>query len=190
MCIRDSPWLGSNGWEPVTETWNDFQFEPKSEPHFDIPFYEFPHWHQVGKYERMVKRQVNNVEKAIRTTAMVKGSAPFVLIVDDLKNDESIHDYKWLAQIARDLSIEEMVINLENDNYRNDVILKEPAALGNRRLLVRILENTGYDGTTAPARIDTLGYTDYFTGAAYNCCLLYTSPSARELSTSRMPSSA
>jgi len=165
---NDHPWLGSNGWEPVTETWNDFQFEPKTEPHFDIPFYEFPHWHQASKYERMVKRQVNNVEKAIRTTAMVKGSTPFVLIVDDLKNDETIHNYKWLAQIARDLTIEETVVNLENENYRNDVILMEPAAIGNRRLLVRILENTGYDGTNDPAIIDTLGYTDYFTGAPYN----------------------
>ena len=73
-----------------------------------------------------------------------------------------------MAQIARDLSIEEMAVNLENENYRNDVILKEPAAIGNRRLLVRILENTEYDGTTVPARMDTLGYTYYFTGAPYN----------------------
>ena len=30
----------------------------------------------------------------------------------------------------------------------------------------------------------------WFTGALYACCLLYTSPSPRDLSTSRMPSSA
>ncbi len=164
----DHPWLGSNGWEAVTETWNDFQYEPKTEPHFDLPFYEFPHWHQPAKYERMIKRPVNTLEKVIRTTAMIKGENPFVLIVDDVKKDEEIHNYKWLAQVARDLTIEEMVINLENQNYRNDIILKEPEATGNRKLLVRILENNGYDGTTAPARMDTLQYFDYFTGNPYN----------------------
>jgi len=164
----DHPWLGTNDWEAVTETWNDFQFEPKTDTHFDIPFYEFPHWHQPNKFERMVKRRVNTMEKVIRTVAMIKGPAPYVLIVDDLKKDESIHNYKWLAQIARDLTIEETVINLENENYRNDIILKEPATIGNRRFLVRILENAGYNGNTAPARIDTLTYHDYFTGTPYN----------------------
>ena len=60
------------------------------------------------------------------------------------------------------------MVNLEQNNYRNDVILKEPDATGNRRLLVRILENTNYDGSTPPARLDTLDYFNFFNGEPYN----------------------
>ncbi len=164
----DHPWLGTDDWTAIEETWNDFQYTPRSEAHFNMPFYEFPHWHQEGKFERMVKRPFNPMEKVMRTVAMVKGENPFVLVVDDLKKDANTHNFKWLAQLARDLTIEETVVNLNNDNYRNDVILHEPATTGNRRLLVRILNNEGYDGSAPNAVMDTLEYFDYFNGTPYN----------------------
>lgn len=164
----DHPWLGTNDWTAVEETWNDFQYMPRDEAHFDMPFYEFPHWSQEGKFERMVKRPFNPMEKVMRTVAMVKGENPFVLIVDDLKKDEETHNFKWVAQVARDLTIEETVVDLNNDNYRNDVILREPATTGNRLLLVRILNNENYDGNVPNAVMDTLEYFDYFSGNPYN----------------------
>lgn len=170
----DHPWLGSSNWTAVTETWNDFQFIPRSEDHFNIPFYDFPHWHQADRYERMVKRPYNPMEKVFRTIGLVKGDHPFVLIVDDLKKDENEHNYKWLAQIARDLTIESTDVNLVNEDYRCDVILKE--ATGNRRLLVRVLENVGYDGSTPPGYTDILTYNDYFNGNPYNSNPNYVRP--------------
>jgi len=165
---NDHPWLGANGWEEVTETWNDYQFIPQEEAHFDIPFYDYAHWHQEGKLERMIKREYNSMEKVFRTVGVFKNEKPFVLVTDDIKKDGSTHNYKWLGQIARDLTIESTDVNLVDSDYRADIILKEPDATGNRRLLVRVLENSGYDGSTPPGYQDTLVYTDYFNGNPYN----------------------
>ena len=164
----DHPWLGENGWEKVTETWNDFQYTPKTEAHYDLPFYDWAHWHQADKKERMVKRLYNPMEKVIRSVAMFKGDNPFVLVVDDVKKDAEVHNYKWLAQMARDLTISETVVNTNNENYRNDVILTEPAETGNRRLLVRFLEIENQANAEAPAYMDSLEYVNYFTQETYN----------------------
>lgn len=164
----DHPWLGINGWEEVDRSWNDFQFIKGTEDYYDIPFYEYAHWHQEGRLERMIKREYNPMEKVLRTVGVFKGAHPFVLVTDDIQKDQSEHNYKWLAQLARDLTIESTDVNLENENYRADIILKEPASEGNRRLLVRVLNNEGYDGSLSPGYQDTLDYHDFFNGNPYN----------------------
>ncbi len=165
---NDHPWLGNDGWEAVTESWNDFLPTPQSEAHYDIPFYDYPHWHQPGKLERMVKRPYNPMEKVVRNIGLLRGDHPMVLVVDDIKKDSEEHHYTWLGQIARDLEWDYSDVNLTDENYRCDIVLKEPAATGNRRLLLRILENTNYDGSQLPGYIDTLDYVDFFTGNPYN----------------------
>ncbi len=164
----DHPWLGTNNWTAVTETWNDFQFQPQPEAHFNIPFYDFPHWHQAGKYEKMIKRPYNPMQKVVRNVGLIKGNHPMVLITDDIQKDEDIHNYKWVAQIARDLEWDSYEINTSNENYKYDIILKEPAEVGNRKLLIRILQCENLDGVSAPGYIDTLEYVDYFKETTYN----------------------
>ncbi len=164
---NNHPWLGSNNWTQVTETWNDFQYIPQTEAHFNIPFYDFPHWHQNGRLERMVKRPFNPMEKVFRTVGVFKGEHPFVLVTDDVKKDANTHNYKWLAQVARDLTVESTDVNLSDTNYKADIILKEPASEGNRRLLVRVLNNEGYTGAGVPGYLDTLTYNDFFSGNPY-----------------------
>lgn len=165
---QNHPWLGPNGWQAVTETWNDFLTVPKQEAHFNIPFYDYPHWTQGNKLERMVKRLYNPVEKVVRNIGLIKGAHPMLLVVDDVKKDNALHNYKWTAQLARDLELDHYDVNLSNTNYKCDIILKEPVATGNRRLLIRILQNENYDGTTNPGSLEVLDYVDYFTGATFN----------------------
>ena len=68
---------------------------------------------------------------------------------------------EWLNQIGKKIDIESMII-------------KGPEAIGDK--------NSG-DTIIAEA-------TEALIGAIYKCCLLYTSPSPRDISGSRMPSSA
>ncbi len=164
----EHPWVSGDEWSPVTESWNDFLPTPHPEAHYNTPFYEYPHWHQPNKYERMIKRLYNPMEKVVRNVAMLKGSHPMVLIVDDIQKDSETHNYKWISQIARDLELDYYDVNLENLNYKCDIVLKEPSETGNRRLLVRILNNENYDGTTDPGYIDTVDYVDFFTGSAFS----------------------
>ena len=166
---NDHPWLGNNGWEKVTETWNDFRFQPGAEPHFDLPFYDYAHWHQGGgRLERLVKREYNAVQQVSRRVGLLKGPQPMLLVTDDVVKDGAVHHYKWLGQLARDLEVDHYDVQLADADYRCDIILREPAATGDRRLLVRVLDNANYDGSTPPGYLDTLTYEDYFTGNPYN----------------------
>ncbi len=164
----DHSWLGSNNWEAVTETLNDFQYQQNPLPHYNIPMYDFAHWSTPFHYERMVKRPYNPMERVMRSVGMIKGAHPYALIVDDVQKDGNVHNYKWVAQIARDLTIESTSINLVDNNYECDIILEEPSATGNRRLLVRVLQNSGYNGSTPPGYIDELDYIGFFNGNTYN----------------------
>jgi len=158
---QDHYWLGNGqGWSKVTETLNDFQYKPQTETHFHTQIYEYSSWYSPYNIEHMIKRPYNPIEKAIRTVGLFKkGCQPFVLVADEFKKDDNAHFYEWLGQIARDLTIESTDVNLDHDNYRNDIIFKEPESEGNRRMLVRILNNEGFTGT--PGYQDTLDYVWY-----------------------------
>ena len=49
----------------------------------------------------MIKRPYNPMEKVYRTLALAKRERPFVLIADDLRKDDEVHQYQWLAQIGK-----------------------------------------------------------------------------------------
>lgn len=165
---EDHPLLGQNGWQKVTETWNDFLVTPNSEPHYNIPFYDYPHWHGPGILERLIKRPYNPMQKVVRNIGLIRGNHPMVLVVDDIQKDTAVHQYKWLMQVARDLEIDRYAIHLMDSNYQCDIILKEPVATGNRRLLVRVLQNENYTGNTPPGIMDTIDYINYFSGVPFN----------------------
>ncbi|GAA0718870.1 hypothetical protein GCM10009430_17530 [Aquimarina litoralis] len=167
LASQDHQWLDTDGWKKVTETFNDFLKVPKTEPHFNIPIYDYEHWHKPENLERIVKKEVNPMQKVVRTIGLLREKHPLLLVVDDVQKDENEQNYKWTAQIARGLELERYEVNLDNEDYKNDIILKEPSADGNRRLLVRVLENTNYDGTTNPGYIEVLDYVDIFTGIPF-----------------------
>ncbi|MEM7035965.1 MAG: hypothetical protein AAF570_03225 [Bacteroidota bacterium] len=152
---QDHSWLNTNGWTKVEETWNDFRYQPGTEAFHNVPFYDFAHWNDSSRLERMIKRPYNPLERYFRTAVLARTDAPFALIVDDIQKDDSSHQYLWLAQIANDLVLDTVILNHDTANFRCDVILGESA--GSRKMLVRVLENTGYLGG-APARIDTLAH--------------------------------
>ena len=75
-------------------------------------------------------------------------------------------------------------------NHKSHINLVSPA---NKRLIDVIVVGTGLAGASASATLAELGYnvkTFCFQDSPRRACLLYTSPSPRDLSTSRMPSSA
>jgi hypothetical protein len=49
----------------------------------------------VQKFEGFDVRPYNPVERALRTTALVRGSHPYVMVVDDIKKDATPHEYAW-----------------------------------------------------------------------------------------------
>jgi hypothetical protein len=136
-----------------------------TEPYGNTPFYAFPYWNAANQLEGIQKRSYNPMNKVYRTAGLVRGVRPYAVIFDDIRKDDTTHTYKWLAPIANDLEILTDGSLPPGANAATDVVLKEPAATGNRRVLVRILRA---DGTRMQAPGSTgslLAYRDTVTDA-------------------------
>jgi hypothetical protein len=157
----DNPLLTS-GWTKVMKTLNSYRYA-KYYGFDDTPLYNKYtqgdySWNAGARYYRSVAKPWLNgvITKAYRTVAMITDAKPYLLITDDVQKDTSINNYKWVAQIANDLTIDSVVVNNSNTNYRNDIIFKEPTATGNRRLLVRVLNNNGAIDANTPVYVDSV----------------------------------
>lgn len=45
----------------------------------------------------------NPVQKAFRTAALIRGTQPYVMIFDDIRKDNSSHEYEWVMQVPNEL---------------------------------------------------------------------------------------
>ncbi len=157
----DNPLLGGN-YSKVMNTQNSYRYA-RHYSFDDIPMYNKLtqgdySWAAGPHYQRTVSSPWLNgmINKVFRTVAMVADASPYVIVADDVQKNNNTNNYKWIAQLPNDLTIESTVVNLTNNNYRNDIIFKEPAATGNRRFLVRILNNTGAVSASIPAYVDSI----------------------------------
>ncbi len=88
----------------------------------------------------------NPVERAFRTAALVRGKHPYILIVDDVKKDDSTHLYEWAMQMPEDVEVIKSGGNwmvLGAKNYPPDPKAKGADAKpqpDKRRLLVQIVD--------------------------------------------------
>jgi hypothetical protein len=81
----------------------------------------------VGSY--MWRRPYNVVREAFRSAILVRGSAPYVIVADVVRKDDSEHEYVWHMQLAPDVEIDTQI--------GSDILLRDPK--DDRRLLVRVL---------------------------------------------------
>ncbi len=90
----------------------------------------------------------NPVQKAFRTAALVRGNHPYVLMVDDIRKDDSSHLYEWAMHLPPDLEIIRSGGNWVDLGARE--IPADPKIKGDkpkqdkRRLLVQVL-NADHD---------------------------------------------
>ena len=157
----DNPLLGGI-YSKMTKSLNSYRYA-KYYSFDDISLYDRLcqgdySWAAGPRYNRtIIKPWVHgNVNKVFRTIAMVTDAKPYVIVADDVQRDNGVNNYKWVAQLANDLTIDAVVVNATDVNYRNDIIFKEPTATGNRRFLVRVLNNTGAVNAAVPVYVDSI----------------------------------
>jgi hypothetical protein len=131
--------------DPRTLGWPD---DPSWLPH---KLYDEEGIGHVGEY--LWRRPYNPVQMAFRTSLLARGNHPYVIIADEIRKDDQVHDYAWYMQLADDVKLD--------STQGKDTILKDPK--DNRRLLVRVLKGDGLQGA-AQAQY-TIG-TNPKTGAA------------------------
>lgn len=128
----------------------------------NTPFVSFPHWVNPGQFEGIQSRPFNPMRQVYRTIGLVRGEKPYVLVIDDVRKDDATRTYKWFASIPEDLTIVTGSSLPAGADPLTDVVLQEPTATGNRRLLVRILNANGTPVLgSAPSVLGTsLAYTE------------------------------
>ncbi|MFP5039924.1 T9SS type A sorting domain-containing protein [Parasediminibacterium sp. JCM 36343] len=156
----ENPNLFVPGALKVTESQNSFRYSPGY--FFDnFSFYNSLSYVTGMPYDQVYYNKTvkipspHIVQKAFRTVALVPASKPYVLLADDVQKDNTVNNYKWLGQLAKDLNISSTVVSLVDSNYRNDIIISEPSGTGSRKLLVRVLNNTGAVNPTVPGITDS-----------------------------------
>ena len=86
-----------------------------------------------------------------RTSGLIRGKHPYVLVADDIQKDEAPHEYRWNMTLADDL-----IAMPDAKDLPADLTLGEKAAAPDksRRMLVRVLQADGADAAK-PAFLET-----------------------------------
>ena len=98
-------------------TYNDTRIEPRSYPWADLPNYKLPHWYDGARPfvpmeewdEHAAKAAVQTgkrpMKHAFRTAGIVRGKHPYLLIIDDIQQDDQPRHYDWLFRLAHDARV-------------------------------------------------------------------------------------
>lgn len=94
------------GTEPVLHCVNDFAFTKLPHAYLNWPQFQYPHWLKPrGAISPYVRKPNLPVQKAFRTAGLVRGPAPYALVIDDIRVDDQIHRYDWSLALERDIQI-------------------------------------------------------------------------------------
>ena len=123
---------------------NDFRLHPSLIPWMNLPVDAGPDWYSStkptlwGLYGGPPAGKNNYpppsvlwhkaeipMQKAFRTAGMVRGTHPYVLIVDDVQKDDQTRDYNWGMTVAEDVQLGHSVHDNDPAHYRLDVVLDE-----------------------------------------------------------------
>lgn len=138
----------------------------------NTPFVSFPHWEIAGKLEGIQAKPFNPMRQVFRTIGLVRGPQPYALVIDDVRKDDATHSYRWVASIPKDLVLVQGTALPAGADPATDLVLMEPAATGNRRLLLRVLNASGTpvagtSFTTNPNPGKTLNFSGPVEGGAF-----------------------
>lgn len=151
MHLRSYLFLGEDA------TFNDFRRSNnkiKEAKVGNVAFWKYPHWASPGKLEGIQKKSYNPMREVFRTSGLVRGRKPYVLVFEDIRKDDAPHDFTWHFPIASDLEVRTKSHLPPYSNPHTDIVLAEPG--GHRNLLVRILQARGKHGKGLLAYRDEL----------------------------------
>ena len=118
---------------PENWNYNQMLLHPSPQSWANLPWGVLPHW-WYSTYSPSYWVPSTPVQRAFRTTALVRGTNPYVVIVDDLQKDANPHSYADRIVLANDLT--------SISTNGNDAIVTSSAG-GSVSMLVRVLRSAG-----------------------------------------------
>ena len=98
--LHMAPWRGSDRLSRGSE----LPFPPHMRRyHEGLAGLDWGAWHGESRGPGMYRRW-NHVDHVFRTLHMTKGETPYVLIVDDVRKDDQVHQYDWCLHLERDIA--------------------------------------------------------------------------------------
>lgn len=109
------------GFEPEMHSVNDFAFKKLEYPYLKVPFFELPSWIlPSGALTPIVRSPLYPVQRAFRTAGLIRGTHPYMLVLDDIQKDATTHHYDWNLTLEHDIQIASMT---KNQDGTTDVLL-------------------------------------------------------------------
>lgn len=142
------PWDFGNR---VPYSFNHYRLNPDPRPWMNFPVADLPDWmtslRPVPKpgQEKVLPSRVPGVKYAYRTTLLVRGARPYVLVLDDIQIDDQPKDYLWNMTVADDVVVRGTRRLGTGKDAVNDLLLGEKTPVEGqpeRRLLVRQLDES------------------------------------------------
>lgn len=119
------------GVDPAEWNYNQFRLLTSEEPYLTMPASDLANW-QTSQRSNSTWEQFNTVEYVYRTATLVRGTHPYVLVVDDAKKDNAVHEFGSRLQLPSDVTanINGLDVTLVPDN-------------GDERMLIRAFDVAG-----------------------------------------------
>lgn len=109
------------GYELEKHTVNDFAYTKHDDAYLNAPVSHQPDWLKIKGSITPVSRGTNYpVQYAWRTAGVVRGPHPYALVIDDIRKDDSPHDYSWYLPTEYDVQI---VTAKTNEDHTLDLVL-------------------------------------------------------------------
>ena len=94
------------GYELEKHGINDFAYSKHDDEYLKAPLGHQPDWLKVKGSITPVSRGTNYpVQYAWRSAGVVRGTHPYALVVDDIRKDDTPHDYTWYLPTEYDVQI-------------------------------------------------------------------------------------
>jgi hypothetical protein len=149
----DYAWAGPKDKDTIKPpfTGNDFRLHKSAAPWMDLPWGDLPNWQTSLKDVELLCKPNTPVQRAFRTSGLIRGKHPYVLVADDIQKDASPHEYRWNMILEDDL-----IAMPDANDLPADLTLGEKAVAPDksRRMLVRVLQADGAD-PAKPAFLET-----------------------------------
>jgi hypothetical protein len=111
-------------------TYNQVRLRRGPEPWGDMPWGDLDDWY-LSDYSPAYWKDHTPVQRAFRTAALVRGTQPYALVMDDIQKDGDSHHYTWRMLLGD---------KLDADIRGADVILSGRDS--DARLLVRLISSS------------------------------------------------
>ncbi len=148
---KDQSYAYNPGDVPVGSIQTPYRWKDLAYPGYIFPTPNIGDNAWADTFIRAEATPFNPVERAFRSVLTVRGTKPYVLVLDDIQKDATPRTYTWSANTVTNYNVVDMAIQ-GTATPSEAVLYHTPDAASGPRLLVRVMDGQGT--ATTPITLD------------------------------------